>query len=204
MIADWTPWSFLTQMAGQYRCVVVPTTEMTLQEAVGLCGGWAVFMRDSLAVHGIATVKASVSSLPGFPRGPAGARSMLIKNWSFSATPTGAGNFPYETVVDHLVDATGRISGVYIGTPQFTDKPGLPGQGNENPPGFFDVGDHAVVTYGGEIYDPSYGTGPFPDIVSWAMASLDGYARVTTSPPLPLPGGGAQVRSTFEAHRGVP
>jgi len=48
-----------------------------------------------------------------------------------------------------------------------------------NPPGYFGVGDHAVVVYSGKIYDPSYGTGTFDDIRAWAVASLDGFAYLT-------------------------
>jgi len=42
------------------------------------------------------------------------------------------------------------------------DLNGLEGQGNPNPISIFN--DHWLVEYGGKIYDPSYGRGPFnPD-----------------------------------------
>lgn len=204
VLSYWTPWSMLADVSRQFRCPLVFTTEMLLQEAVGRCGGWATFMRDSLAIHGIAAPNVRVSTLAGFPSGPAGADVMLIKRWSFAATPTGAGDFQFLTEVQQLRTPAGAVTGTYVGTPQARDELGLPGQGNPSPPGWFEVGDHAVVKYGGEIYDPSYGTGPFPDIAAWAQASLDGYAKFTLAPPVLQPNGSVLIRATMEAHRGVP
>ena len=46
-------------------------------------------------------------------------------------------------------------------------------QGNDNPIAIF--GDHALVQKGTQIYDPSYGTGPFTGILDWENKSVDGY-----------------------------
>lgn len=54
-----------------------------------------------------------------------------------------------------------------------TDLTGVAGQGNSNPIAIF--GDHALVEYNGEIYDPSYGTGPFDDISKWEDESIVGF-----------------------------
>jgi hypothetical protein len=32
-----------------------------------------------------------------------------------------------------------------------------------------------ILSVGGTLYDPSYGTGPFPDHASWEKASLHGH-----------------------------
>ncbi len=53
------------------------------------------------------------------------------------------------------------------------DESGLAGQGNDNPIAIF--GDHALVQKGTQIYDPSYGTGPFTSILDWENKSVDGY-----------------------------
>lgn len=50
--------------------------------------------------------------------------------------------------------------------------PGIPGQGNSNPPEAFE--NHYVVKYGGKIYDPSYGAGPFNSEADHENAAIDG------------------------------
>ncbi|PXA04641.1 hypothetical protein DDZ13_05570 [Coraliomargarita sinensis] len=49
---------------------------------------------------------------------------------------------------------------------------GVPGQRTSNPkPGF---PNHVILKVGETIFDPSYGTGPFPDHATWEEASLAG------------------------------
>jgi hypothetical protein len=52
------------------------------------------------------------------------------------------------------------------------DQPGVAGQGNPNPPGAFL--NHFVLSYGGQIYDPSYGSGPFSSGLQHELFSFDG------------------------------
>jgi len=49
---------------------------------------------------------------------------------------------------------------------------GVGGQQTTNPPP--DFPNHVILSVGGILYDPSYGTGPFPDHASWEKASLIG------------------------------
>jgi hypothetical protein len=49
---------------------------------------------------------------------------------------------------------------------------GVPGQQASNPPP--DFPNHVILSVGGTLYDPSYGTGPFPDHDTWERASLVG------------------------------
>ena len=49
---------------------------------------------------------------------------------------------------------------------------GVPGQQASNPPAGFP--NHVILNVGGILYDPSYGTGPFPDHDTWEKASLAG------------------------------
>ena len=52
------------------------------------------------------------------------------------------------------------------------DQPGIAGQDNANPPGgFFN---HFVVSYGGQIYDPSYGAGPYATTLLHENSAIDG------------------------------
>ena len=159
-----------------------------LQSGVGRCGGWAEFFSRGLGIHGISAPDVSITSVggwrPGFPAGaPVSCAidhrcKMLIKNWNFAVV---AGAAPFKYVTKASVDAT---TGEFTLNPgQVTKATGVAGLGNENPPGWFDYGDHAVVTYTDArgtklIYDPSYGTGPFDNLCQWATASLDGVATV--------------------------
>ena len=49
---------------------------------------------------------------------------------------------------------------------------GVGGQQATNPPPGFP--NHVILSVGGTLYDPSYGTGPFPDHATWEKASLFG------------------------------
>jgi hypothetical protein len=55
---------------------------------------------------------------------------------------------------------------------------GVAGQQATNPPPGFP--NHVILKVGGELYDPSYGTGPFPDHESWETASLFGHGSGIT------------------------
>ncbi len=52
------------------------------------------------------------------------------------------------------------------------EQPGIPGQFNTNPPPIFF--NHFVVKYGGQVYDPSYGAGPFASELAHENAAIDG------------------------------
>ena len=58
-------------------------------------------------------------------------------------------------------------SGTYFSSDKWDaiDEPGVAAQGNSNPLAVF--ADHALVQKGTQIYDPSYGTGPFTGILDW-------------------------------------
>lgn len=109
----------------------------------GRCGAWARFFRDTLKAQGI-TNSAVVGVLPNFDGWSA--HRLRVKNQNvipIFLTPPGP---PQEML-------------------------GIPGQGNADPISIFV--DHAIVTYGGKFYDPSYGGTTFTDIHAWQMGSLD-------------------------------
>jgi hypothetical protein len=60
---------------------------------------------------------------------------------------------------------------------------GIAGQSNSSPPEFFF--NHFVVKYGGSVYDPSYGAGPYPSEINHENAAISGI-KATSS-------GGVQV-----------
>ena len=201
----WTPWTLLDDyiaLGGALVCGPNAGTAGILRTSVGRCGSWAQLFADTLGMHGIPATDHAVDDYAGFPTGPAGSDMMLIKAWTFGRRG-GAGAFPYRTEV--VIPAMGARA--FGALREVDDAPGVPGQGSAvvpNPPGWFSVGDHAVDTYNGKIYDPSYGTGPFNTIRAWAKASLAGYAtlsRVVFGPAAP---GGARTVWTIRAHKGVP
>jgi hypothetical protein len=58
------------------------------------------------------------------------------------------------------------------------DQPGIRGQDNPDPPGLFQ--NHFVVSYNSQIWDPSYGAGPFGTTLAHELAAADGiYAELT-------------------------
>jgi hypothetical protein len=73
--------------------------------------------------------------------------SMLIPNWFLVPHQPGSGDIEFPDRATSLIDTLG-----------------VAGQGNENPPPYF--WDHEIVKAGQgafrALYDPSYGTGPFP------------------------------------------
>jgi hypothetical protein len=71
--------------------------------------------------------------------------------------------------------------------PEFNDAPGVPGQNDPNPPGWFSydyfygqlIADHVIDVYNNMIYDPSYGQKPFASAGAWANNALAGFAYIT-------------------------
>lgn len=140
-----------------------PTPANPKLKGVGTCRAWANLFRQTLLVQGITGAQV-VQVLPIYSSSTALATNqkdgvMLVKNWDFidPGTASAACNiFKYV-----------RSKG------EFVDKSGAAGQGVENPPGGFY--NHYIVRYDSKYYDPSYGTGPFPNKSEWENASLAGY-----------------------------
>jgi hypothetical protein len=189
-------WTVLTYLDGTFfdSCPAGQLTATILRGHIGRCGGWSAFFVDSLGVQGVEAEAKTPDDFAGWGAlVPAGAQLMLIKDWSFRP-PTGAGFFRWVTQVE--VDP--GVSAHFLGRPGFSDEPGVAGQGpsaDPNPPGWFAVADHALDEFGGEIYDPSYGTGPFPNITRWARRSLAGWARLACA--------GTPRICTLRGHRGL-
>jgi hypothetical protein len=130
------------------------TLEDMMATGKGRCGAWATLMVATLNVDKVfsgrlihlvvnfgATAAGECNEMEPF------VCTMLIPKWKFLGgnNRTGVLKFP-------------------IRADSIQDEPGVPGQANENPPPYF--WDHAIVKAGmgksAALYDPSYGTGPFP------------------------------------------
>jgi hypothetical protein len=99
----------------------------------GNCQSWGGLFRDILRTHGIAADR-----IRAWPKN--NDTSVIVKNWSFTSSPSGPPNHPY------------------VGGVDATDILGIAGQGNPDPPGSFNG--HWITKSGGFYYDASYGTSP--------------------------------------------
>jgi hypothetical protein len=125
-----------------------------LSDGNGQCGAWAEFFIDMLKVQGISSNKIEVLEASD-PRD----RAFLVKNYTFTGTGVSPGTAPY----------------VYVLGIDVIDASGVAGQGNSDPISAFY--NHFIVSYSGQYYDPSYGSGPFGSQSEWENASLDGFTK---------------------------
>jgi hypothetical protein len=132
----------------------VMTTADLLRDnsGTGRCNAWQSLFLDACRVHGITTAAAFNVS----PR-PAGF-AMIVKNVTYNGAGTQR--------------APNQPPFLYTGNVDCVKANGVPGQGTDDPQFLFP--NHAMVRYNNQIYDPSYGTGPFADLRAWDRASLDG------------------------------
>ncbi|MBI3097719.1 MAG: hypothetical protein HYY93_05640 [Planctomycetes bacterium] len=127
------------------------TTRLLLAQADGKCGDWSLFFVDCIKVQGVSGAmpgEISVSNVPQADGSLMRGRQLLIKKWDMSTVP------PREM---HGVEGD------------------LPAQGENNvdPTSFFT--NHCVVNFGGKLYDPSYGVGPFDALGEWESLACDGF-----------------------------
>jgi len=122
-----------------------------LSKTNGNCEAWASFLRDSLLSHGIIAHK-----IMAFPIADGG---ILVRNWRFKEESHGFPPYPYIVGMDAF------------------DEWGIAGQGNPNPPGYFNG--HWITEWRSTYYDPSYGTKPVSGVKKdklYEDAALDGYS----------------------------
>ena len=116
------------------------------------CGAWARFMISTCALHGITTAQV-VKAVPVTNE----AQVFLVRKCTFNGTGTLTAPFTHK------------------GQTECVKEDGIAGQGKSNPQFIF--GDHALVEYGGRIYDPSYGAGPYTDLKAWETAGIAGLGQ---------------------------
>jgi len=164
-----------------YGCV---TLEGLLSSTEGRCGDWAEFLAAEAGLQGLTADVYKVDAEPGWAGVPkpyfpsSNGEYMLIgrAQWQFSGPASGDSSFPFE---DRFCVAGAMTLKFDTGLDQFeykTNSATLVGQSNAAPPGWFTVGDHAVVNYHDRIYDPSYGNGSYANVLEWAQSSIAGFA----------------------------
>jgi hypothetical protein len=146
------------------------------QEVHATCVAWAVLLHHVFGVHGVAAWILRAQSAYGnddgrpLPGGHARANraGFLVKEWTFAAEGTSG---------RHCADFTHRFGeDVAPSTP-------TPGQGNETPPSRFL--EHYLTLANAQVFDPSYGKGPFAAtqdqtrriLTAWEEEALSGYVK---------------------------
>ena len=141
----------------------------------GRCGAFQELMYEVLRVQGIASIQKRVDAPTGAAGGVAAAKADYLSTYGVDPDAIYTeGIRDVFFVKNWTLSVTARWT--------ITDLTGVAGQGNADPIGIF--GDHALIEYDGEIYDPSYGTGPFAGILEWEDASIDGFGVQFIKPSL--------------------
>jgi len=136
-----------------------------LENGKGECSTWSEAFQSALAYEGLKSSGLFITV--GAEEGVGACKhskpecEMLVKNWNFKgAGKSGEAEFPYrETEVIKLQ--------------------GVPAQGREDPVSFFQ--NHVILQVENteaktkELYDPSYGAGPFPTLLKYQEASIAGF-----------------------------
>ena len=128
------------------------------------CGEFQKLMYYALQVQGISSIQKGVLA-PTAAGGVAAAKADYLATYGVDPDTI------YAEIRDVFFVKNWTLSTAARWT--VTDLAGVPGQGNADPIGIF--GDHALIEYDGEIYDPSYGTGPYASILAWENASIEGF-----------------------------
>jgi hypothetical protein len=136
----------------------------------GRCGSFQELFYEILRIQGIASMRKTVFAPKGAAGGVAAAKADYLA--TYGVDPDTIYSIPgVDAIRDVFFVKNWTLSTAARWT--VTDLSGVPAQGKSDPIGIF--ADHALIEYDGEIYDPSYGTGPFADILEWEDASIDGF-----------------------------
>lgn len=168
-----SPMTYYADSANPYG--TCNTIEELLTTGDGRCGAFQELMYFVLQVQGIASTRKEVHAPTGVTGGVAAAKADHIAVYGTDPDIIYTGSIRDVFFVRRWTLSTATRWSV-------TDLSGVPGQGNDDPIGIFE--DHALVEYDGEIYDPSYGTGPFASILEWEDASIDGFGVQFITPSL--------------------
>lgn len=139
----------------------------------GQCGAWAYFFIDMLRVHGIT----SAERIEVKYRINAATIGFLVKNWNFSPAKNDVpesvrGGF-FASML-YSVPTSRKDAFTHLKGSECKTRPpnGVPGQNKPSPPPQFS--NHFIVRYGGQVYDPSYGVGPYVSFRAWENAAIAG------------------------------
>ncbi len=139
-------------------CATTTVGLLTQPNGSGQCASWARLMQDSLAANGISSNFVTISLPSNW--------GMLVKNWSFSGSPSFPTNAPWIYLFKPVAEASGALGMVPPAANSiygdFTSLTGVPGQNSPTPFEKF-FGSHYIVkapanlSVGGPYFDPSYG-----------------------------------------------
>jgi hypothetical protein len=148
-----------------------------VEHGVGRCGAWQGLLIEVLLAQSIAGASArnivpnlAPAALPAPCVGSPLCSPvwMMINDYNFGASTDPCNDYP------HRVNHACAGIGAKWPQPDTIDGVGVHGQHNDNPPGMFL--DHSIVQYNNQLYDPSYGTGPFADLTVYEASSIAGFA----------------------------
>lgn len=183
-------------LPGGNGCV---TVAKLLIDGNASCGTWAGFLQACLDIQGIgghqlAVVNAPILETGNYEQAARDYKSSmgLAGNVYYYSDLTAANNCPSTYVDGDVVlkfesnngvnDGIFFVKQLVLGASKFVDVPvnnagfpgsSSPGQGNANARAWF--GNHAIVKYGGQYYDPSYGGAVLPSSLAWEDSSLQYY-----------------------------
>lgn len=148
------------------------------------CAGIAHLFMECLAVHGIVCCEVIVEV-------PDGVKMFLVKNWEFAPAPARLHrhNEPqlynagvWISLMTPPLNRIVRLPGGDIGPIDCRKLPGVPAQGQLEPPVMF--GNHWIVRTQGSLHDTSYGGVHADAVATYTEASIDGWlasVRITLS-----------------------
>jgi hypothetical protein len=139
------------------------TTKGLLKHKDGKCGAWGEFFDHLCACQGITAEKKGIVLKNESPYPPHVYSMMIVYDIDFGPM---------------RFDPPFRYRFTEI---DFTPA-GIPGQGMPTPSAKH-FSNHAVNVYGGKIYDPSYGKGPYDDLHAWEEDAIEAYGSIACPPP---------------------
>lgn len=163
-----SPLTYYANNAAPYTTCV--SLDQMLAAGDGRCGCFQGLMLQILYNQGVSAAVAKPTLVTPHPDYRAEAIAAYMAEYGEDPRPT------YPTIRNIFFVKNWDLN---TKTPFSTvDQDGAPAQGNSDPIAVF--ADHALVEVNlpdtaSEIYDPSYGTGPFGSIVSWQDNSLAGF-----------------------------
>ena len=152
-------------------CHVTSAAEL-VRTTNGQCHSWAEFMHQVLCAQGLAVVNEKSTARVAVNAVPKREAFLAIKNWDKKDSG------PW---VPSRSDAGMLGTNVLSSLPEHSaqDVAGVSGQGTSpNPPAGF--GNHYIIKCADELYDPSYGLGPFEEYQQYEHAAFDGIIQVST------------------------
>jgi hypothetical protein len=144
------------------------TTSDLLSSGDGACGAWAKLFIDVLRSQGIDTQMIGYYAPLSF--------SINSFDSDFAARFPSSKTPPIKNLFPVIFVKSWALAGDRFAP---TDNKGIESQGNTDPIAYFR--NHAVVEYGGKIYDPSFGSDVFNSHQEWENAALDGFGVFTSS-----------------------